>query len=143
MPKKKQPKKQGAKRGGRAMPSFSKAPAEVIAAFEAARARVDAFETRTMFGYPAAFVGGNMFACVFQDRIMVRLSPEDRTTALAIQGAKLFEPMPGRPMREYVDLPTNVRHDPAALGGWLARGRAYAASLPKKAAKKPLKRRSR
>ena len=140
---KKQPEKESAKSGGRAMPSFSKAPPEVIAAFEAGLARLEACETRTMFGYPAAFVGGNMFACVFQDRIMVRLSPEDRASALTIDGAKLFEPMPGRPMREYVDLPRHVRLDAVALGDWLRRGRAYAATLPKKAPKKSTKRRSR
>lgn len=140
---KKQATKKSAKAGGRVMLSFSKAPPEVIAAFESGLARVDAFDTRSMFGYPAAFVGGNMFACVFQDRIMVRLSPEERATALGMEGATLFEPMPGRPMREYVDLPKHVRLDAIALGDWLRRGRAYAAALPKKGPKKKAKRRSR
>src|SRR5690242_532020 len=88
-------KKQPAKKGGvgkRAMPSFTKAPAEVIASFDAALAGAGPHERRTMFGYPAAFANAQMFACVFQDRIMLRLAPLDRERALAIAGARLFEP---------------------------------------------------
>lgn len=114
------------------MPSFTKAPPEVIAAFDAALAHLTSVERRTMFGYPAAFANGQMFGCVFQDRIMVRLGLEDRATALELPGAKLFEPMAGRPMREYVDLPANERTSAEALARWLARSQEYAKSLPPK-----------
>lgn len=116
----------------RAMPSFTKAPAEVVASFDAALAAAGAHERRTMFGYPAAFANTQMFACVFQDRIMLRLAPADRERALTLPGARLFEPMPGRPMREYVDLPASVRADAKLLGDWFRLGRAYATSLPPK-----------
>lgn len=114
------------------MPSFTKAPPEVIATFDAALAHLTSVERRTMFGYPAAFANGQMFGCVFQDRIMVRLGPEDREKALMLPDAKLFEPMAGRPMREYVDLPAAERASAPALARWLARGQEYAKSLPPK-----------
>lgn len=132
-------KMQSAKKRGaakRAMPSFTKAPPEVIATFDAALAGAGNHERRTMFGYPAAFANSQMFACVFQDRIMLRLAPADRERALAMPGACLFEPMPGRPMREYVDLPTAIRADANALAEWFRAGHGYALSLPPKGSKR-------
>ena len=129
---KKRPSGSASTRAKRAMPAFTKAPPEVTATFDDAIARLTDVDRRTMFGYPAVFANGQMFGCVFQDRIMVRLGLEDRERALALPGAKLFEPMPGRAMREYVDLPVAERSDAAALGRWLARGQEYARSLPPK-----------
>jgi hypothetical protein len=63
-------------KAARVMPAFTKAPPAVIAAFDGALAHLTAVERRSMFGYPAAFANGQMFGCVFQDRIMVRLGPE-------------------------------------------------------------------
>jgi hypothetical protein len=47
-----------------------------------------------------------------------------------------FEPMPGRPSREYVTVPSAVRSSHAELHGWLVKAQAYAGS---KAAKKKRK----
>ena len=58
-----------------------------------------------MFGYPCAFVNGNMFAGLFQDRIFVRLSPDDRSGLDRTHGAIDFEPMPRRPMKAYAVVP--------------------------------------
>ena len=85
-----------------------------------------------MFGYPSVFLNGNMLACIFQDRIMVRLSERDRAEARAA-GGKAFEPMPGRAMKEYVELPPAAVEDPSALRRWIERSRDYVAALPKKA----------
>src|SRR5436853_357761 len=112
----------------RQMPEFTKAPPEVVARFARATEGLGGVEQRKMFGYPAAFAGGNMMACVFQDRIMLRLSPSDRAAALALPGAKLFEPMPGRPMKEYVELPASTK--PADFAKWVDRSLAYVKSLP-------------
>jgi len=46
---------------------------------------------------------------------MLRLSDEDRAKFLRLPGAKPFEPMAGRPMREYVELPPEVMGSPAVL----------------------------
>ena len=124
-----------ARKSGRAMPKFTKPSAATIAAFAGAVDGMSGIEHRTMFGYPSVFLNGNMLACVFQDRIMVRLSEPDRAEALAA-GGKLFEPMPGRAMKEYAELPAAVAGDPVALRRWVERGRKYVAALPKKAKKK-------
>lgn len=88
-----------------------------------------------MFGYPAAFVNGNMLGGLFQDRMMLRLSPADLETFRADTGAELFEPMPGRVMREYAVVPSAILKSKAKLRPWLARALAYTESLPPKPAK--------
>lgn len=62
-------------------------------------------EPKKMFGYPCAFINGNMFTGLHQESMILRLSPEDRETLLAIEGAAPFQPMPNRIMKEYVAIP--------------------------------------
>lgn len=95
---------------------------------------------RPMFGCPAYFTGGNMFAGVWQETMMLRLSEEDRAEVTAAGGAP-FEPMPGRPMKEYVALPPAMVADPDAAARWVHRAAEYAASLPPKE-KKPRKKKA-
>jgi TfoX/Sxy family transcriptional regulator of competence genes len=116
----------------RKMPAFTKPSAATLDAFARAVAGLPSIEHRTMFGYPSVFLNGNMLACVFQDRIMVRLSEADRADAISNVGGKPFEPSPGRAMREYVELPPHVAGDPPQLNAWLQRGRAYVQTLPRK-----------
>jgi len=120
------------KRTARKMPAFTKPSAETVASFLQATQSLDGAEPRTMFGYPSVFLNGNMLACVFQDRIMVRLSEDDRAEATRKLGARPFEPSPGRAMKEYVELPRDVANDPKKLRRWLARGVAYVSALPPK-----------
>ena len=125
------------------MPKFTRAPAALVAQFDEAIGRLDGVERRQMFGYPAAFAGGNMFAGLFRTSFIVRLSEADRAEASAL-GATPFEPMPGRPMREYVCLPEVILGQPKELAAWLERARAKAASLPAKGStKKPSPKRRR
>ena len=124
------------KKSGRKMPVFSKPSAATLEAFERAVSGRPEVERRTMFGYPSAFLKGNMLACVFQDRIMVRLSETDRVAAMAIDGARPFEPSPGRAMKEYIDFPRSVVDDTSALRDWIGRGAKYVGSLPAKKVKK-------
>jgi TfoX/Sxy family transcriptional regulator of competence genes len=114
----------------RAMPKWRPAPPALIEQFSAAVGALPDVDTRKMFGYPAAFVHGNMFAGLFQDSVILRLSPDDRG---ALRGATQFEPMPGRPMREYVVAPAAVVDSAAQLRAWLGRARSFAAMLPPKA----------
>jgi TfoX/Sxy family transcriptional regulator of competence genes len=118
------------------MPAFTKPTEGTVRAFESATDGLAGVERRTMFGYPSVFLNGNMLASIFQDRIMVRLSEADRVDARSSAGAKPFEPSPGRAMKEYVELPPAVIAKKTELRRWLERGRAYVASLPRKAAKK-------
>jgi hypothetical protein len=53
-------------------------------------------------------------------------------------GMKRFEPMPGRPMGEYVEVPAADMKG-TALKKWMASGLAYADTLPQKAKKAPAK----
>jgi TfoX/Sxy family transcriptional regulator of competence genes len=100
-----------------------------------------AVEFKPMFGGPCYWCGGNMFAAVHQESIIVRLGEQDRAALLAAPGAHLFEPMEGRPMREYVVFPETMIGDKDALREWLGKGLAYAASLPPKE-KKPRKKKA-
>src|SRR5258708_24306814 len=84
-----------------------------------------------MFGYPALFLNGNMFAGTFQDKIVARLAEDTRERALKA-GAKQFAPMPGRPMKEYVVVPAADVAKPAALTKWVAQAHAHAKTLPAK-----------
>ena len=98
-------------------------------------------EFKPMFGGPCYWTGGNMFAAVHQESLFARLDQKDRAELLAQPGAHLFEPMEGRPMKEYVVFPDALLTDRDALRGWMARGLAYAASLPPKE-KKPRKKKA-
>jgi TfoX/Sxy family transcriptional regulator of competence genes len=89
-------------------------------------------EQRQMFGYPCAFVNGQMFLGVFGDSFMLRLSPVDRATFLELPNARLFEPMSGRPMREYVQLTPEVLDSARGTKKWVGKGIAYARTLPPK-----------
>ena len=117
------------------MPAFTKPTEKTVKAFHDATAGLAGAEPRRMFGYPSVFLNGNMLACIFQDRIMVRLAESDRADAAKI-GGKPFEPSPGRAMKEYVELPANVVGSSSALRSWVERGRSFVATLPRKAKKK-------
>jgi TfoX/Sxy family transcriptional regulator of competence genes len=86
------------------MMDFRKSPQELVDTFEAVVPGPPA-QQRKMFGYPAAFVNSNMFMGLFAESMLIRLPEELRDSLLELPGAKVFEPMPGRAMREYVVLP--------------------------------------
>jgi len=92
-------------------------------------------QARPMFGQLAGFVNGNMFIGIFGDSIIARLPEADRITLVSKHGARPFEPMPGRPMKEYVVLPQGWLHDPKHdkdLHTWLDRALTSTAGLPTK-----------
>ncbi len=111
---------------------WKKTPDAPVEFFERKTAPIDC-ERRKMFGYPCCFTGGNMFIGTFGPNIVLRLGEEDRRKALlARKGLKVFEPRPGRPMREYVVLPERVIHDDALFDKLLDASVRYARSLPAK-----------
>jgi len=113
---------------------FSKSPPELIRTFDSVMPGPPA-QRRLMFGYPAGFVNSNMFTGLFGDRMHVRL-PENERSDLIRLGGKPFEPMPGRPMRDYVEIPSSILADRAALLAWVNKALSYTASLPAKKSKK-------
>ncbi len=115
--------------------AWRKAPAALVDRFAAAVAGIEGLEQRKMFGYPAGFVGGNMVTGLHQESWIVRLGEDDRSS-LASQGWQTFAPMPGRPMREYLALPSEVVTDPETARSWVERAAAYGRTLPPKAPRK-------
>ena len=115
---------------------WKKTPPELAAKFDRAAPKDPKVVRKPMFGYPALFLNGNMFAGTFQDKIVARLSEPDRERALKA-GMKQFAPMPGRPMKEYVVVPAADVAKPAALAKWVAQAHTYAKTLPAKEKKKP------
>lgn len=116
---------------------FEKPSQAVIDAFDAVQPPPPV-ERRKMFGMPAWFVNGNMFAFVFGQAIVVRL-PETERAKLVRAGGAPFGPM-GRPMHEYISVPPAYHRERARLRTWIKKAQAFAESIPPrapKAAKKP------
>jgi TfoX/Sxy family transcriptional regulator of competence genes len=128
-------KKTSAKKSAVKMPKWEKSSPELVQVFEQALSGVPQAQSRQMFGYPAAFVNGQMFASLFQENFILRLPEAERAAFMQKHDAHVFEPMPGRPMREYVVVPPSVVRSAAQLDGWLGKALAYAQSLPPKPAK--------
>jgi hypothetical protein len=114
------------------MTKWRKSPEELAATFHGALPADPSVVRRQMFGYPAAFVDGNMATGLHQEDLVVRLPAPRRQALLGTPGARIFEPMPGRPMKEYVVVPPAVVAKPPALRGWISEALAYAATLPSK-----------
>jgi TfoX/Sxy family transcriptional regulator of competence genes len=114
---------------------WRKAPESLVALFDEVAPRDAPAQRRQMFGYPAVFVNGNLFAGLHQEHLMLRLPDAERAEFLALPGALPFEPMPGRPMKEYVVAPAALLGDPDGLRAWLDRAMRYAVTLPPKEAK--------
>jgi TfoX/Sxy family transcriptional regulator of competence genes len=114
--------------------AWRKSSHELVERFEAATAGIDGLERRQMFGYPAGFVGGNMVTGLHQESWIVRLPDAERTPRLAA-GWTTFEPMAGRPMREYLALPVEVATDPDAARAMVELAADYVRTLPPKVPK--------
>jgi len=111
--------------------AWKKSPPALIAAFEKAKPNDPAVQQRPMFGYPAFFMNGKMFAGTFQDKIVVKFG-DDRSLAGA-KTAKGFEPMPGRPMTGFFVVPDTIVKSPAKLRAWVGHAHDYAKTQPVKA----------
>lgn len=83
---------------------------------EAGRGRFDAvvdelkneldIVSTSMFGMPSVERrGGKVFAGLYGDDMVFKLEGDAHEKALALDGAHLFEPMAGRPMKAWVQVP--------------------------------------
>jgi hypothetical protein len=85
-----------------------------------------------MFGGLAFLVGGHMaVAASGQGGLMLRCDPDETEALLAEPGAEEFE-MRGKAMRGWLRVDAAAVADDEALATWVARGTAYARSLPPK-----------
>ena len=87
---------------------------------------------RPMFGNLAAFVSGNMFFCLLGDDVAVRLPEDERVDLLKHEGASQFEPLHGRPMREYITIPSVWQQEPEKLKDWVIRSFYWVSEMPEK-----------
>jgi TfoX/Sxy family transcriptional regulator of competence genes len=116
--------------------SWKKVPPELSTFLEKALVSFACWK-RTMFGCPVYFVNGNMFAGLHQDNVFIRLRADDQKRLFAqADEASVFEPMPGRPMKEYVVIPESLYSDSVKFLEWLDWSYRYVSALPKKEPKK-------
>jgi len=110
---------------------FEKSPPELVERFGLVMDRFPDAERRKMFGYPAAFIGGNMVSGLHGERWVVRL-PEAELAELHAAGGSPFEPMEGRPMKSFAVVPAALVGDDAAIGSWVERAIAHGRTMPAK-----------
>lgn len=107
-----------------------------IAAFTSALPDDPRIVRRKMFGCDAAFVNGHMFAGVFEGGVTLRLGEAGSLAACNTPGVSAFEPMPGRPWKNYVLADAKEYGGSDALAAWVAQALTFTATLPPKPAKK-------
>jgi hypothetical protein len=61
--------------------------------------------TGMMFGMPCLKNNGKAFAGFYKGAMVFKLGTPKHAEALALPGARLFDPMGGRPMKEWVEVP--------------------------------------
>jgi TfoX/Sxy family transcriptional regulator of competence genes len=111
---------------------WERSPVELSERFVAVTDGLPEIARKKMFGEIAGFVNGNMVTGLHAGRWFVRLTGDAKAEALALPGAGPFEPMPGRPMGDYIVLPPGVVADDTALTGWLERAVAVGRTLKPK-----------
>ena len=61
--------------------------------------------TGKMFGMPCLKNNGKAFAGYYNDAMIFKLTAPEHSEALALTNARLFDPMGGRPMKEWIEVP--------------------------------------
>lgn len=95
----------------------------------------DAIAEIRMFGGWCVTIRGHMAAGVLGDDLIVRVGPDAYEASLARAGAREFD-FTGRPSRGIVVVDGTTVRTRAALSRWVARGLAFAESLPPKPPRK-------
>lgn len=107
-----------------------------LAAYDAAFPDDARAVRKKMFGMPAGFVNGNLFFSVFEDRLVLRPSPEALAALRDRDGVAHFEPLEGRPWKDYLAAAADRWGGSPELSEWAREALEYTASLPPKAPKK-------
>lgn len=100
--------------------------------------RAKGVTSKAMFGGIAWMTGGNMFAGIVKDELIVRVGPERHAELLREPHARPMD-FTGRPMRGYLFVGAGGVKSEKDLGRWLLRAREFVATLPAKK-KKAVKR---
>lgn len=114
------------------MDKFKKTDPTVLALFEKLTASI-ACDHKKMFGFPALFINGNMFAGTFGNNIFLRIRKEKHLEWEKLQDEiRGFEPQKGRIMKEYLEIPGKTEYE-EIIKSMLKDSLEYAGSLkPKK-----------
>ena len=105
---------------------------ELAARIRALVAGEPSLTEKKMFGGLAFLVGGNMaVAASGQGGLMVRVDPADSEMLVRTTAAEVMV-MRGRPMAGWLRLASGAVAERDDLAGWVARGVAFARSLPAK-----------
>lgn len=87
---------------------------------------------KRMFGGRAFMLNGNMLVAATKDGIlMVRVGKKEMAEHLQRPGASLMT-MGARTMAGFLEVSGDVLEDDEVLGDWIARARAFVATLPPK-----------
>ncbi len=86
---------------------------------------------KKMFGGLAFMIGGNMCCGVTGDELMVRVGGQTYEDALDLPHAREMD-FTGRPLKGFVYVASEGFAAEADLNAWVARGIAFAKSLPPK-----------
>jgi TfoX/Sxy family transcriptional regulator of competence genes len=87
---------------------------------------------KRMFGGLAFLINGNMSVSASgQGGLLLRVDPDETDVLLSKPGAAPFE-MRGRPMQGWIRVTADAVRTKRQLERWVARGVAYARSLPRK-----------
>jgi TfoX/Sxy family transcriptional regulator of competence genes len=86
---------------------------------------------RHMFGGVAFILEGNMCCGLIEDRLVVRVGPQDYGSALREPHARPMD-FTGRPLTGFVYVDREGYEAPSALRKWLERGLEFVRTLPPK-----------
>src|SRR5438046_9279026 len=100
--------------------AWKKSPPGLVSAFDTLVASYPKAERRSMFGYPAVFVEGNMVAGLHEDRLVLRLDDEPAAAAKR-RGAGDLRPMACGTMQGWVAVPQALVVGRGPVRGWTKR----------------------
>ncbi|MBI1949422.1 MAG: TfoX/Sxy family protein [Deltaproteobacteria bacterium] len=118
---------------------WQQAPAELTRRFTALLPAHPDVQPRRMFGYACAFVRGNFWTGLFEDKVVVRLPDGLHERFPRLAGAPPFDPMGGRPMKGWYVVPADVVADDGALARFMRDTFAAVLELPAKTTAKKKK----
>ncbi len=108
------------------MSTWQRVPPALAALFDVCLPHSADVERRKMFGGPCAFVNGNMFAGLHEDRLLVRLPDEAAQRPCVILG---------KVMKQYALIENALDLSEQEVTDWIARGYRFGQGLPPKAKK--------
>ena len=82
-----------------------------------------------MFGYPAYYVKGKMFACLYENGIGIKVPEEMALDLVGKEGITCFQPLGKKRMREWIQIPRERSPD-YVKDEWIFQGSVgYVSSL--------------